>query len=169
MALNSQGLQSELSQVSVTFVCNEGTSSSTGARVVWCVLHSMRILWPSVHQLDSSSGGGPKVCPELCACWWGSNFPAPDQWGSEGTWTSADCEAVPKTASVMEGWWRVRDREDLSDVWSPLINQKQALCVGLLSSYFLPDPRFLSMDNVVGDNNRNFLGLACWLCDCFVI
>lgn len=58
MALNSQGLQSELSQVSITFVCNEGTSSSTGAHVVWCVLHSMRILWPSVHQLDSSSGGG---------------------------------------------------------------------------------------------------------------
>lgn len=79
MALNSQGLQSGLSEVSVTFVCNEGTSSSTGTFLVWCLLHSMGILLPSVHQLDSGSSGGQKVCPELCACRLGSNFLAPGQ------------------------------------------------------------------------------------------
>lgn len=45
----------------------------------------------------------PEVCPELCACGLGSNFLAPHQWGSEGTWMSADCEAVFNTASVIEG------------------------------------------------------------------
>lgn len=74
-------------------------------------------------------------------------------------------EAVFNTAHVTEGWWRVRGREDLSHVWSPLINQKQALYAGL-PQQFLPDLRFLSVDSACGrwQQNISWFGLlVMWL------
>lgn len=119
----------EISQVSITFACDELASSSTGTYFIWQRFHGMGILLPSVCQLDSRSSR-LKVCPELRACWWGNHVLGPGQWGSEGTCMSAVWEAVFNTASVIVMETEGARPVGLQCMWSLLITQKQVLYAG---------------------------------------